>query len=154
VEQDPKYADAYLQIGLLLKQKGDKLAQKYLDNAVKANPKAEDALYAKGFAEKDAKQYEQAIATFKQVVELNHRNPDALDAIGFCYLQQDSFQTAYRYFNLAISIDPEFAEAFYRKGLCAEKLNRKEEAKSLYQQSLNLNPKLDLATASLKRMEK
>ena len=90
VEQDPKNADAYLQIGLLLQTKKDKMAQKYLDNAVKANPKAVDALYAKGYGEQDAKQYEQSIVTFRQIIERDYKNEEALYAIGYSYLMMDA----------------------------------------------------------------
>ncbi|MFN8276243.1 MAG: tetratricopeptide repeat protein [Chitinophagales bacterium] len=151
-EQDPKNAEAFLQIGLLMQARGDKLANKYLDNAVKANPKGEDALYAKGFAQQEAKDYAGSIATFKQIIAANYRNEDALYALGYSYLMLDSFVEGYKYFGMAAKIDPTFAEAYYKKGVCAEQLKRVEEAKSLYQQALNLNSQYEPAKKALARL--
>jgi tetratricopeptide (TPR) repeat protein len=151
-EQNPKKADAFLQIGLILQQRKDKMADKYLDNAVKANPKATDALYAKGYGEMEAGKYEQAISTFKQVIEVDFKNEDALYAIGQSYMEMDSLKEAYKYFNMAIKMDPKYAEAYYKMGRCAEEFKNYDEAKSLYQQCLNIKPDYKLAKDGMKRL--
>ena len=151
-EQDPKNADAFLEIGLLLQARHDKMASKYLDNAVKANPKATDALYAKGYAEQQAGRYLPSIETFKRIVEIDYRNEEALYALGVSYMQTDSIADAYKYFSMAIKTKPTYAEAYYKKGRCAESLNRKEEAKSLYRQCLNLKSDFALAVEGIKRL--
>ncbi len=66
----------------------------------------------------------------------------------------DSIPQAYKNFDLAIKIDPTYHEAYYKKGVCAEQLKRIEEAKSLYQQCLNINSKYELAQKALKRLSK
>jgi tetratricopeptide (TPR) repeat protein len=151
-EQDPKNSDAFLQIGLLLHARKDKMADKYLDNAVKANPKATDALYAKGFAQQEAGKYAESIETFKMIIERDYKNEDALYALGVSYMQIDSIKPAYKYFDMAIKMDPKYAEAYYKKGRCAEELKHIEEAKSLYQQCLNFKPDYKLAQDGLKRL--
>jgi tetratricopeptide (TPR) repeat protein len=152
VEQDPKNADAYLEIGLLLHERKDKMADKYLDNAVKANPKATDALYAKGFAQQEAGKYQESVETFKKIIDLDYKNEEALYAVGVSYMQMDSITTAYKYFGMAIQMDPKYAEAYYKKGRCAEALHHNEEAKSLYQQCLNFKPDYKLALEGMKRL--
>lgn len=152
VEQDPKNSDAYLQIGLLLHERKDKMADKYLDNAVKANPRATDALYAKGFAQQEAGKYKESIETFKEIIDRDHKNEEALYAMGVSYMQIDSIQAAYKYFGMAIQMDPKYAEAYYKKGRCAEELKRTQEARSLYQDCLNIKPDYKLAQEGLKRL--
>ena len=152
VEQDPKNADAYLEIGLLLHERKDKMAAKYLDNAVKANPKATDALYAKGFTQQESGQYQESIETFKRIIEVDYKNEEALYALGVSYLQMDSVPLAYKYFGMAIQMDPKYAEAYYKKGRCAEQMKRNDEAKSLYQQCLNFKPDYKLAQEGMKRL--
>jgi tetratricopeptide (TPR) repeat protein len=151
-EQDPKKADAFLQIGLILQQRGDKMADKYLSNAIKANPKATDALYAKGYGEQEAGKYGQSIATFKQIIDVDYKNENALYAIGESYLQLDSLKDAYKYFGIAIKMDPRYAEAYYKRGRCAEEFKNYNEARSLYQQCLNIKPGFTLAKEGLKRI--
>ncbi|MBS1623533.1 MAG: tetratricopeptide repeat protein [Bacteroidetes bacterium] len=152
VEQDPKNSEAYLEIGLLLRQRQDKMADKYLDNAVKANPKATDALYAKGFAQQEQGKYQESIETFKTIIERDYKNEEALYALGVSYMQVDSIPAAYKYFGMAIQMNPKYAEAYYKKGRCAEEMKHLQEAKSLYQDCLNFKPDYKLAQEGLKRL--
>ena len=113
-ELDPKFYNAYVQIGLLLEQKKDKNAEKYFDNAIKVSNKPEDALYAKaniykkegvkledaGQPDKAVDKFETAIANFKQVIDLDHRNVEAYMGVAYSYYQMDSVQEAYKYYDL------------------------------------------------------
>lgn len=167
-ELNPRYYDAYVQIGLLLKNKNDKSAEQYLDNAIKVSDKPEDALYAKanilkeqGLALYDAgktdastAQLKKAVETFKKVIEVNHRNVEAYMGIGFCYYQMDSVQEAYEYYDKAVKIAPSYAGAYFSKGLCAEDLGKTKEAIMLYQNCLNIDPTFERAKAHLQELEK
>ena len=166
-ELNPKFYNAYVQLGLLLAQKKDKNAQKYLDNAIKVSDKPEDALYAKanilketGLALEDAKKlpqafekYNEAIETYKKVIEVNYTNVESYMGIGFVYYQMDSVEQAYKYYSLATKIEPTYAGAYFSKGLCAEDLGRKKEAAELYQSCLNIDPKFTRAQEHLKKLQ-
>ncbi len=167
-ELNPKFYDAYVQIGLLLKSRNDKTAEKYLDNAIRVSDKPEDALYAKanilkeqGVALYDANKMAQsnetlnkAIAAFKKVIEVNHRNVEAYMGIGFCYYQMDSVMQAYEYYGKATEISPTYAGAYFSKGLCAEDLGRTREAIMLYENCLNLNKDFERAQKHLNALKK
>ncbi|MCW5908837.1 MAG: tetratricopeptide repeat protein [Chitinophagales bacterium] len=167
-ELNPKYYDAYVQIGLLLKARNDKSAQKYFDNAIKVSDKPEDALYAKANllkeegltlyeADKLKPSYEKlnaAISVFKQVVEVNHRNVEAYMGIGFCYYQMDSLEQAYEYYDKALKLAPAYAGAYFSKGLCAEELGKLNEAAMLYQNCLNIDPTFERAKKHLEGLKK
>lgn len=166
-ELNPKYYNAYVQIGLLLKEKKDKNAGKYLDNAIKVHDKPEDALYAKANllkeegvrlydTYKDAQareQFNKAVEQFKKVIEVNYKNTEAYMGAAFCYYQMDSLQEAYKYYELATKIEPTYAGAYFSKGLCAEELGRKKEAMALYQNCLNIDPTFKRAEEHLKKLQ-
>lgn len=166
-ELNPKFYNAYVQIGLLLKAKKDKNAEKYFDNAIKVSSKPEDALYAKANllkeegvrlydANKDAQATEQlskAAQSFKQVIEVNYKNVEAYMGAGFCYYQMDSVEEAYKYYEMATKIEPAYAGAYFSKGLCAEDLGKKKEAMNLYQNCLNIDPSFKRAEEHLKKLQ-
>ena len=166
-ELNPKFYNAYVQIGLLLKNKKDKNAEKYFDNAIKVSDKPEDALYAKANilkeegvrlydAYKDAQareQFNKAIEQFKKVIEVNYKNVEAYMGTAFCYYQMDSLEEAYHYYDLATKIEPTYAGAYFSKGLCAEELGRKKEAMALYQNCLNMDPTFKRAEEHLKKLQ-
>ena len=166
-ELNPKFYNAYVQIGLLLRAIKDKNAEKYLDNAIKVSDKPEDALYAKanmlkeeGVALYDADKLSQAndklskaVEQFKKVIEVNYKNVEAYMGAGFCYYQMDSLMEAYKYYELATKIDPTYAGAYFSKGLCAEELGRKNEAMALYQNCLNIDPAFKRAEQHLKKLQ-
>ena len=80
------------------------------------------------------------------------RNPQDADAIynlATIYYGIDSIEKSYRYYELAIRQAPAKAMSYYGKGLCAEELKRTEEAISLYNQALNLDPDLKIAEERL-----
>lgn len=167
-ELNPQYYNAYVQLGLLARAKNDKSAQQYFDNAIRVSDKPEDALYAKadilkeeGIKLYDKEKYEQstvalndAIATFKKVVELNHRNIEAYMGIGRSYYQMDSLEQAYNYYGLAAKLDPTYAGAYFSKGLIAEEMGRTKEAIELYQNSLNIDPTFTRAEEHLAKLQK
>jgi len=166
-ELNPKYYDAYVQIGLILRTQKDKNAEKYLDNAIKVSDKPEDALYAKANILKEegtelydgnqpAKAKERmnsAIENFKKVIELNHRNTEAYMGIAFSYYQMDSLQQAYKYYGLAAEVSPTYAGAYFSKGLCAEEMGKKAEAIALYENCLNIDPTFKRAEEHLKNLK-
>ncbi|MBL7777061.1 MAG: tetratricopeptide repeat protein [Chitinophagales bacterium] len=166
-ELNPQYYDAYVQIGLLLKQRNDKNAEKYFDNAIKVKENAEDALYAKANLQKeeglklyDAGKIPQstirlqtAIETFKQAITANHRNIEAYMGVAFCYYQIDSVPQAYEYYDKAIKISPLYAGAYFSKGLCAEDLGKINEAIMLYENCLNIDPNFTRAKEHLQAIK-
>jgi tetratricopeptide (TPR) repeat protein len=166
-ELNPKFYNAYVQLGLLLRNKKDKNAEKYFDNAIRVSDKPEDALYAKanllkeeGVALYDAnklsranEKLSEAAEQFKKVIEVNYKNVEAYMGTGFCYYQMDSLMEAYKYYELATKIAPMYAGAYFSKGLCAEDLGRKKEAMALYQNCLNIDPTFQRAQEHLKKLQ-
>ena len=116
------------------------------------NPVSPFAVPQNYFGEMEAHNYEQAKATFHQVIDVDYKNEDALYALGECYMQQDSLPLAYKYFSMAAKMDPKYAEAYYKMGRCQEEFKHYDEAKSLYQQCLNIKHDYKLALDGMKRL--
>lgn len=166
-ELNPKFYNAYVQIGLLLRARNDKTAAKYLDNAIKVSDKPEDALYAKAniLKEDGLRLYNlnklpqsyallsQAAEQFKKVIEVNYKNVEAYMGAGFCYYQMDSVEQAYKYYGMAAKLDPTYAGAYFSKGLCAEDLGKTAEAMALYQNCLNIDPEFKRAQEHLNKLK-
>jgi len=166
-ELNPRYYDAFMQIGLLLREKKDKNAEKYFDNAIRVKENGSDALYAKAnvLKEEGIKLYDadklpeavaklqQAIGVFKQVIDQDHRNVEAYMGIGFSYYQMDSVREAYEFYDKALKIAPTYAGAYFSKGLCAEELGKTKEAIMLYQNCLNIDPDFSRAAKHLKDLQ-
>jgi len=166
-ELDPKFYSAYVELGLLLNQRKDKNAEKYLDNAIKVSDKPEDALYAKAniykkeaLALQDAnknaqaiEKFQVAIENFKKVIELDYKNVEAYMGAAFSYYQMDSVQDAYKYYGLAAKVEPTYAGAYFSQGICAEDMGRTKEAIALYQNCLNIDPDFKRAEEHLKKLQ-
>lgn len=152
VEVDPDYYDGYMQLGLLYSEKKDKLALKYFDNALSVNDTSNEAVYAKAKFLQDNNMTIAAINSYKNIIEKNPQDDDAIYNLATLYYGLDSIQKAYTYFNLTTKIAPARALGYYGKGLCAEQMGKKEEAASLYNQALNLDPELKDAEQRLKKL--
>lgn len=166
-ELNPKHYDAFVQLGIILEKRKDKNAERYLDNAIRVGQKPEDALYAKANMRKEAalalldegkdskamEEFLKAIEQFKKVIEVNHRNVEAYMGTAFCYYQLDSLDQAYRYYGMAHKLDPTYAGAYFSQGLVAEEMGRKQEAISLYQSCLNIDPDFKRAQEHLKKLQ-
>ena len=166
-ELNPKFYDAFVQIGLLLKSRKDKNAEKYLDNAIRVSASPKDALYAKanwlkedGVKLYDEEKYDaaneklnQSIEQFKKLIEVDFKNVEAYMGTGFCYAQMDSLQQAYKYYGLAVKMSPAYAGAYFSKGLCAEQMGKTKEAVMLYQNCLNIDPTFKRAQEHLIKLK-
>ena len=149
VEVDPDYYDAYMQLGNIYAAQKKDLAIKYFDIAISINDTATEAQYAKAKYYQDNGEIVDAITYYKDMITRNPQDVDAIYNLATIYFGIDSIDRAYRFFDLAIKQAPARAMSYYGKGLCAEELKRTDEAISLYNQALNLDPDLKMAEERL-----
>jgi len=153
VEQEPKYYDAYMQLGLLLSKKKDKLALDYFNNALKIDSTSYEARYGIAMYYQEIKDYPNALELYRQLILDFPQEKDAFYNTGYIYFQIDSLNKADRSFERAIAVDPTYADAYYMRGLCAEARRDFSNARYFYQQTLNLKPEHKLAQDGLHRLE-
>jgi tetratricopeptide (TPR) repeat protein len=105
------------------------------------------ALINTGIAQANAKQYQQAETTFRDVLVVSPNNKYAWYNLGLIAQVQNQTSPAIADYSKAVSIDPKYTPAMYNKAILLERTNL-HSALALYQQITSINPKA--ATAYLR----
>lgn len=154
VENDPGLVDAWVKLANLLAEKGSPQAEKYFDNAIKADTGSMAALHAKAYYLSNKKNdLKGAIQLYKKINTIDPQYAEGYYNVGLIYLDMDSVQQAYKSFDLAVKIAPEFAEAYYHRGLAAEMKGDKAQARSDYENVLRISPDFEGAKAGVQRVK-
>jgi tetratricopeptide (TPR) repeat protein len=153
VENNPDHVDAYVEMAILYDIKGDPIAEKYYQNALKVNPNSKEALYGLGLHYQDFDRLNEAIITYTSLVEKYPTNASAYYNMGFInYEFLNNQNQALQYFNDAVIADPEYVSAIYMRGLCYEALGDVSKAKAEYQFALQKDGSFQLALNGLERL--
>jgi tetratricopeptide (TPR) repeat protein len=105
------------------------------------------ALLNTGIAQANAKQYQQAETTFRDVLVISPNNKFAWYNLGLLAQVQNKAGSALADYAKALSIDPKYTPAIYNKAILVERTNLRS-ALALYQRITSINPKA--ATAFLR----
>ena len=161
-------------------------AQGNLDNAIaqykaalKLNPKHLDAMFRLGWVDVQARQYDDAIATFQRYLKATNNSVQGYNNLALAYEAAGRFEDAEQNYKAGIARDPQFqgcrlnyglmlarrgqvdpaiaqlsavlapAAVHYNLGSVCEQQGRTEEAKAYYRKALELDPKLHDARARL-----
>lgn len=155
VENNPGLVDAWIKLADLLAEKNSPVAEKYYDNAIRADSTSIDAVHAKAYYLANKKNdLPGAIRLFKKTNIIDPQYADGYYNTGLLYMDMDSVKQAYQSFDLAVKFAPEFVEAYYHRGLAAELNGNPGQAKSDYENVLRLDPDFESAKAALKRLNK
>lgn len=153
IEQDPKSALAYEQIGLLFAGRKDKRAIDYYQNALRIDPKNSLTRYNLGMFYQETGSVAAAMEVYKELISIDPNYSDAYYNMGYIiYTQNKNIEKALEFFQKATITNPSYSEAFYMRGLCQEDLGKKELAIIDYKESLRLSPKFDLPKNALIRL--
>lgn len=153
IQIQPQNAQAYFQIGLLLMANRNHRAEHYLKTAIQLDSSDPHIWYALGMWFQENKQYDEAIKTYKHIVNsIEPQYAQAFYALGYVYFQLDSLQKALKYFQIATKVDPQYAKAYYMMGLCYEMLADTQQALRAYRQALNLDPNQQLSLQGITRL--
>jgi tetratricopeptide (TPR) repeat protein len=152
-EQDPNYALAFEQLGLIYAAKHDPRCIDFYNNVLKINPTSSQTLYNIGYFYQTHGDLDKAVEVYKEISVKDPKFPNAPYNIGFILFEyQNKPAEALPYFLQAISINPNYVEAIYMSGLCNEKSGNQELAIKDYQAALKKNPNFELAIEGLKRL--
>jgi tetratricopeptide (TPR) repeat protein len=108
---------------------------------------ATTALINAGIAQANAKQYDQAETTFRDVLVVSPNNKYAWYNLGLIAQVQNQASPALADYSKALSVDPKYTPAMYNKAILLESTDL-HSALALYQQITSINPKA--ATAYLR----
>lgn len=153
IEADPSFYNAYMQLGIIFQAKNDPIAEGYFNNAIKINPKSEEALYGRGLWYQDHNQLDNAIKDYTAITTLNPKNKNAHFNLGYIHqILLKVYPEAIKHYNRAIEADPRYTEAYYNRGLCYEAVGNIQAAATDFKQALMLRPVYPPAEEGLKRV--
>lgn len=155
IEQDPAYYNAYIQLGLLYEAKHNPLAIDYYNNALRIDPKSEEAMYNKGMFYQENNQLNKAIETYTKMLKVNPKNKFANYNLGYIHYEYlKVFKEAAQHFDRAIKCDSNYVEAIYMRGLSFEAMGDIQSAARDYNRALVLAPAYELPMLGLQRIKK
>ncbi len=142
VEQDTKYYDAYIQLGLLLARKHNPLAVDYFNSAITIKPDDKEAYYDKSMFYQTVGDYKNAINSYLDLLQLDSAYKYALYNLGFIYynLDKPDYNKAMYYFNKTIVSDSSYSYAYYSRGNCYLQFNEPKKALADFDHAVRLNP--------------
>ncbi len=154
VEYDSDFYEAYMQLGLLADKTDSPYTIKYFDNAIRIDTLSTEARYAKAMYYQNRQQYEEALATYKDILKVDAQFEKSYYNSGYIYYAQKDYQTAYENFNIATRLDPAYADAYYMRGLCSEEMNELDKALKDYQKAMTFSQdKHILASKGIDRLK-
>lgn len=152
-EVNPDHYGAYMELGNILAHKGDPLALEYFETALKIKPSSAEALYNKGMFLQSGAKYDEALATYRELISVDSDNFLGYYNTGFIYMVElSAFDTAMAYFDTVLTLDPTYIDAYYNKGLCLEEMSQEDEAVQVYTDILEVDPQYTLAAKGLERL--
>jgi tetratricopeptide (TPR) repeat protein len=97
--------------------------------------------FLQGNMHEDVKEYDQAIAAYKQCIELEPGFAPGYNGLGFVYLEKEAFDTASQYFDQATALDEKYILPILNKGATLYRQNNFAAAEILFLRVLALDPK-------------
>ena len=153
VEKDPKYYDAFLQLGNIYGGHKDKLCIEYYNNALKLDSKSTDAIYGLGMYYQNIADKNNARLMYNKLIEMDPKNAYAVYNLGYIALVLDKDpRGAKDLFDKAMVVDPNYADAVYMRGVCFEKLGDKKNAAADFNAAIMIDPEHELAMNGLRRL--
>ncbi|PWC90099.1 hypothetical protein TSH100_03705 [Azospirillum sp. TSH100] len=148
---------AYNLHGLVLTQQGKpQEAIERFNEALKLKPDFLLPVYNTGNALLDMKQYDQAIAKFKEVlnrdVKGDIRTPHAYTQWGVALMRQGRMDEAAQMMRKAIAVDPMYADAYYQLGQLLRQQGKAEEGREMIQRAIDRAPQRMLYAAELNQV--
>lgn len=138
---ETKNAVSYNQDGWDSLQRGeDRKAMFSFRNALKQNPKYEDAILGLAKVYSNLKLNDEALQTFETVLSMNPSSAAALIGAGFIFTEQGSFTKAMDYFEKAIKLSSQDTEAHYGIAQLYFSMDKIEWSKRKIESILAVNP--------------
>jgi len=124
-------------------------AIKEMDKAIAADPARTDLLLARANFYVRAQRYDDAIAAYKKMLEKEPNSADLLYRLGETYTRKGDINLAADTFRKNVQAAPNNTLPMLRLGVILETLGPPEQAKTLYEQILKINPNEPVALNNL-----
>jgi len=141
IKKDPKLIEAYNNLGVISKVKGDfETALKYFKEASALDTKRADILYNIGNVYKSLNRANEAINFYRKSIVANPEYDLPYNNIGTVYLELGRHEEAINAYLQGIKIDPNNIRLHYNLGVIYEQLEKYEEAIIHYKKAIENNP--------------
>ena len=137
----PDYAEAYYNMGVALKSKGNpEAAIDSYKQALKIKPNYAEAHNNMGNALTDKDDLEGAIDSYKQALKIKPNYAEAYYNMGNALKNKGNPEAAIDSYKQALKIKPDYAEAYYNMGVALTNKDDLEGAIDSYKQALKIKP--------------
>jgi tetratricopeptide (TPR) repeat protein len=137
----PDYADAYYNMGIALKDKGDlEAAIDSYKQALKIKPDYADAYNNMGIALKDKGDPEAAIDSYKKALKIKPDYADAYNNMGNALKDKGDLEAAIGSYKKALKIKPDYADTYNNMGIALKDKGDLEAAIDSYKKALKIKP--------------
>jgi tetratricopeptide (TPR) repeat protein len=154
--EEPNYADAHNNLGgILLDEKRYDEALRHYRAALRTNPgylyyfNLANALADAASARRDSNQFAEAVATYRQALQLNPTSSDAHHNLGLTWQAQGSNREAIVEFAEAARSDPKFFDSLSAIAMNCAMQNRMPEAEMAFREIVRLRPNDSTAFGNL-----
>ena len=152
VDFNPDLREGWIRLGELLCEIGTLKCIPYFENAIRLDSLDPEVYHKKAFCFAQLGKRDKAIESYKSnIIRFPAFEPSFYN-LGLLYLEMDSLDLALEHFTLAIRINPREASNYYERGLIYQKKNQTKLARIEYEQALQLDTTLQLATEALKQL--
>ena len=155
LDQDQEYYEAAVQLGVLLSETGNPLAEEYYEAAIAIDPNRDAAYYLLGMHYQELERMAEALQIYERLMTVNPGFKEAYYNSGYIFLvHYEDFQKAIAYFNQALDQDARYIDALYNRGFAYELSGDYPSARRDYQQVLEIRPNYELAVNGLNRLDR
>ena len=152
---NPYYADAYSNMGNVLKDKGDlEAAIESYKQALKIKPDYAQAYSNMGIALKGKGDLNAAISSYKQALKIKPDYAEAYNNMGSALNDKGDLEAAIESYKQALTIKPDYAEAYNNMGIALKDKGDLEAAIESYKQALKIKPDYAEVYRSLSNMHR
>ncbi|MBL7919595.1 MAG: tetratricopeptide repeat protein [Bacteroidia bacterium] len=153
IEQDGKFENAFIDLGVMYAARKNPIALQYYNNALKINPANENTIYARAKLLQDIGKIDEAIIEYKSILQKNKNCENCYYNLGAIYLEiKKDNKTALENFTNAIALNPNSVQAYFARGYTYAKLKDKESAKADYNMCLKIRPGFEAAIQALNEL--
>jgi len=153
VEVDNNYYNAYMQLGELFEEKDEKNAIQFYDNALRINPRSDEAIYAKGRIYQKQSKFKDAYAAYSQASIENPGHKFAAFGKAFIDIKFENYESAISTLDKILNLAPDYSNAFTLRGYAFEQSNDRKSAIADYKKALEINPQDSTAQKGLQLLQ-
>ena len=153
-ELDSKLIDAWISMGNLYSEMGDKTALTVFRNAVTIDPKNPAALHALAYYLQNHGAEDEAISIYRKIHLIDPAYTAAYLNCGILLMEKDSTDKALELFNIMVGTDPKDWAGYHYRGLIMMEKGKIKEALADFRSSTNLNPENATGLELIKDLEK